>query len=382
MSTVNDLFEKLKKNAQAKNGTVSTTSSPAPTFGIQSKPTEQKAEEKTQPDIAVQTKTSPPLVQTAEPTPPPTLPPVVTSPTLPPTPAPTIQVTVKSEVPSTPTTATVQPQTASSLLSGLQRSPLPQIEKKKFDYSPAVAGKGKNMMLFGKKGSGKTVLAFSVEGRIACISLDQQSEIIHQEFYHSDPRIIVFDGVRYYSTIDQVTKLETSKETMEYIAGLLDGPIRDFHPDWIVFDGTERLSHLCEMAMRASANIMPYEGVKNLNLWKMRNDFMNEFDRLATEIAKEGVIYTAYVDLKVVTTAQGEEKYECPKWAGDIEQKTRLVIKTEGETVRDGRIFSATVESSKIGLIPTAGKKIVGSVDKEGKVDCKGFKALIKVVQQ
>jgi hypothetical protein len=136
------------------------------------------------------------------------------------------------------------------------------------------------------------------------------------------------------------------------------------------------------MAMRASANIMPYEGIKNLNLWKMRNDFMNEFDRLATEIAKEGVIYTAYVDLKEVTTAQGEEKREGPKWAGDIEQKTRIVIKTEGETVRDGRIFSATVESSKIGLIPTAPKRIVGSVDKEGKVDFKGFKALVKVVQQ
>ena len=259
-------------------------------------------------------------------------------------------------------------------------NPLPQIPKEEFDLSPATEEKGLNQMIYGKKGSGKTVLAFSVEGTIACLSLDQQSEIVWREFYNSDSRITVFDAVRYYSEIDPQTKLDSASLTKRYIYDLLEKPIKDLKPDWIVVDGTEILNHIMEMAMRADQGLQPFEGPKNLNVWKVRNMFMNQIHRKATQIAKEGVIYTAYVDIQEVTTASGQSKREEPKWAGDIEYKTRVVIKVENETNRDGRVYYATVESSKVNYIPSSGRKIIGTIDGNGKVDFKGIGVLAKKI--
>ena len=251
----------------------------------------------------------------------------------------------------------------------------PQIPEE-FDLSPAHGEKGFNKMIYGPKGGGKTVLAFSDEGTIACLSFDQQSQIIWEEFYKKDKRITVFDAVRYFSEIDPQMKLDSSERTFRYVNALLDGPIAEMKPDIIVIDGTEILQQICEMTMRCRNNLGMSEGFKNLNLWKERNMYMNQVHRKATQIAKTGVTYTAYLTIKEVTTAGGEVRREEPKWAGDIEYKTQAVIKVEGETVKDGRVFYATVENSKLNKIPTSGRKIVGTVNGNGEVKLLGMKAL------
>ena len=234
----------------------------------------------------------------------------------------------------------------------------PEEEFKKM--RPASAGKNFSFMIYDGKGTGKTVLALSLPGRIFAVSMDQQTAIIHQDFFNSDPRIVVWDGIEFFNSKDPTTKLETAVKTMEYINWLLENSCKEFAPDWILIDGTERLNHVCEMAMRAQENLMPYEGPKNLNVWKSRNDKVNNIVQRATQLAKLGVIYTAYATTKTVTTAQGEIKRECPKWFGDVEQKTQIVIKTSSEKVAGGTEFIAYVESSKTVFMSTGRKAIVG----------------------
>ena len=225
---------------------------------------------------------------------------------------------------------------------------------------PASSGSNVSFLIFGKKGTSKTVTGMGLPGKIFVISMDQQSAIIHEEFFDNDPRIEVWDGIEFFNSKDPETKLETAVKTVEYVNWLLENPCIKFEPDWILIDGTERLTHVCEMAMRSQENLLPYEGVKNRNAWKYRNDLINNVVQRAAQIAKLGVVYTAYTNIETVTTATGEEKREGPKWAGDIEQKTQIVIKTSSERIQNGRNFTAEVESSKVSFIPIGRRIVVG----------------------
>ena len=224
----------------------------------------------------------------------------------------------------------------------------------------ATSGKNISFMIFGKKGTTKTATALSLPGRIFAISMDQQTAIIHEEFFNNDPRIEVWDGIEFFNSKDPETKLETAVKTVEYVNWLLENPCIKFKPDWILIDGTERLSHVCEMAMRSQENLLPYEGVKNRNAWKYRNDLINNVVQRASQIARLGVVYTAFTYIETVTTATGEEKREGPKWAGDIEQKTQIVIKATSAKTQNGRSFALEVESSKVSFIPTGKRIVVG----------------------
>lgn len=233
---------------------------------------------------------------------------------------------------------------------------------------PASSGKNLSIMIWGDKGTSKTTTALSLPGRIFAISLDQQTKIIHEDFFNSNPRIEVWDGIEFFNSKNPETKLETAVKTVEYINWLLENPCTNFKPDWILLDGTERLSHVCEMAMRAQENLLPYEGVKNRNAWKYRNDLVNNVVQRAVQIAHLGVVYTSFTNIKTVDTALGEEKREGPKWFGEIEQKTQIVIKMSSEKMQNGLAFVALVESSKVSYVPTGRRMVVGERLNSGEI--------------
>lgn len=233
---------------------------------------------------------------------------------------------------------------------------------------PASSGKNLSFMIHGDKGTSKTATALSLPGKIFAISLDQQTAIIHEDFFKKDSRIEVWDGIEFFNSKDPTTKLETASKTVDYINWLLENPCKKFQPDWILFDGTERLTHVCEMAMRAQENLLPYEGVKNRNAWKYRNDLVNNFVQRAAQIARLGVIYTAYSEVKTITTAMGEESREGPKWFGDIEQKTQIVLKTTSSRTQNRRVFVVEVESSKVSYIPTGRRVVIGERMDSGEI--------------
>lgn len=254
-------------------------------------------------------------------------------------------------------------------------------EEEKFDLRPISSEEQQGIvkMIYGRKGAGKTVLALSElsDGmRYCCLSFDNQTKVIRDQIYKvGDEQCLVFDAMRYYTEETPELKLETSERTLRYIFSLLNGPIKDFQPDIILIDGTEIMNQICEGAMRYNNNISPFGGVE-WTYWKERNMYMNQIHRLSCQIAKVGVTYTAYVSVEEYHTAMGTKKREEPKWAGDIEYKARVTIKVEGDDGKDVRAFYATVENSKLPVIPTQPKKLVGQCFSNGTYRIGGIRVL------
>jgi len=75
--------------------------------------------------------------------------------------------------------------------------------KKRFHSRPREV-----WLIFGDKGTGKTTVALSFPGEILVLSFDRKSAIIKHNMYNDDPRIHVFDVVKYmdYSTPEKMTE--------------------------------------------------------------------------------------------------------------------------------------------------------------------------------
>ena len=251
-----------------------------------------------------------------------------------------------------------------------------QPKEQRFDFSPVTQEEGVGIMIYGPKGHGKTVLAFSFDGIHACLSFDHQSNVIKHTMYNSDNRITVYNALRYYSQVTPLEILESATITFDYVLALLD-EISKNPPDWIVIDGLEFLKEMCEYKMRAGNNLQPFEAFGNWGFWHERTMYMDQIDRRCKEIAKKGVIYSSYIQYhEVEDKVSGKKTLEEPKWAGNIKTRTRIVIKVDAETTAEGRMFYGTVESSKDSTVPTGTRILVGKVDQQGKVTNFGVKAL------
>lgn len=225
----------------------------------------------------------------------------------------------------------------------------------KYDDSDSELTKKRSHMYYGPKGEGKTTLAFSHPGKIYCLSFDQKSIDIKQTMYGNDARIKVKDGIRYLDKSAGENWVESADKCFRYLNHLLTTDAKTFEPDWIVIDGLEILVRdICEKTMRYRNNIMVFQPF-NLILWQERNMFVDQIHLLAKRVAKEGVIYTAYVDTRSIKIENGQvtESTREPKWAANVKYQVDTVIRVESKETQDGREFYAIVESSKTKGIKT-----------------------------
>ena len=135
-------------------------------------------------------------------------------------------------------------------------------------------------------------------------------------------RIKVFDAVRYHDMSSTETWLESSDRTFRYINSLLDHIKEEVKPDWIVIDGLEIYNQIAEMTMRYRNNLLPYQGVANMNLWKERRLYIRQLHYKALEIAKRGIIYTTYSE-KDKVIVDGDVKHQS---VGQTDSNIRLNI--------------------------------------------------------
>lgn len=248
--------------------------------------------------------------------------------------------------------------------------PKPQATEEKFDVSDAKSTAKIVFMVYGLKGDGKTFLTFSFPGTIFCLSFDRKSLPIKEKDFKNDPRITVKDSIRYLDKSSSEGYLESCDKTFRYVNYLLSTEATKSMPDWIMVDGSDIFSKICEMTMRYRNNLMPFQGIKNRNLWKERNLYVSQIHNLTSKIAKKGVIYSAYLDKhEVVEEGEFIIKEDIPKWFGDIMTETDVVIRVVAPFEKAGKRFYAIVQSSKSKLIPTGLKKDVTDV---------GIKALIQ----
>ena len=228
-----------------------------------------------------------------------------------------------------------------------------------YDTSPDRGSPKTVYAIYAKKGEGKTTLALSFPGKIACLSFDRKTVQVWEEMYKRAPRIVVFDAIRYLNKTTAVEWLKTANETLKYCNVLLEGDIRKFEPDWILIDGTEIFTQLCEMVMRFRNGLQPFQGIANRNLWKERRMLIDQLHNKCIEIAKQGVIYTTYTQKdEIIKDGQFIVKKDVPKWLDVIMYYTDVLIRTRsGPGKQGGWVFTATVENSKTKKMRT-GKRV------------------------
>lgn len=226
-------------------------------------------------------------------------------------------------------------------------------------------------MVYALKGGSKTTVAFSFihespDTTIACLSFDRQSVPIKEELFGNNPRIKVYDAIMHWNRSSSESLLESSDKTYRYVNIVLDSLEKE-RPDYIVLDGSEIFQFICEQTMRSRSSLQPYQGLKNLNLWKLRKMFVDQVFLRSLKIAKKGVICTAYVSVHEVVEPGGLEiKKDVPKWIGAVMTNTRVVIRTRSVMTKNGMKFYATVESSKTKDIKTGITVDITGDDKTG----------------
>jgi len=226
---------------------------------------------------------------------------------------------------------------------------VPATMVEEFDVSeePASNGGGKLVIgIYGHKGHSKTATAFSLPGTIACISMDKMSAQIRDGMYRGDKRLRVYDGTRYLDESDPRIFLESSDRSFKYILTLIE-EIAKNPPDWLVIDGSEIESQICEMRMRNRNNLTMSSGVE-WQLWKERALYLRQIHRKAISVCKRGLVYTMYVDKEeIIKDGETYQKIDRPKWTDILLRETSIVIHVTSEADKIGRHFYAEIESSK-----------------------------------
>lgn len=221
-----------------------------------------------------------------------------------------------------------------------------------FDLTPIGKDKGMRVItIAGEKGEGKTTQALGAPGTIAAVTWDRKTGIIHDTFWKSDPRISVYDGVRYYGE-DATSKSEIPRaaaKNFAYVMKLLTGPIKDAKPDWIFHDGLEILHQICEQKMRHENSLGATQGIANPNIWKERAYNVRAIHHASLAAAKKGVIYTTYMEFKeeLINDGQTVKGKKVPKWVDAVKYETDITVHVYRQVDRagKGRHFAEVISS-------------------------------------
>jgi len=273
---------------------------------------------------------------------------------------------------------TLEPPSQSTSIFGAPLAPrdrLPDAElvgfPKEYSYDAVKPTKQtKVLMVYGKKGVGKTEFVLSLKGKIAAISFDRKTSEIWITAFAAVDRIRVFDAIQHMDFSSDENWLRSSVVSLDFLDKLLDNIGKTFKPDWIVIDGVGEFVRMAEMKMRYSQNFSLTQGVE-WQFWKYRRMYIRQLHHKAAENTETGIAYTAFVDTK--------EKYvdgkivlteEQPKWVDIVEEQTDVVIRLRARSVEGGgNQYIAEVESSKWNLI-RSGLKVDITVEPGQEPNC------------
>lgn len=234
------------------------------------------------------------------------------------------------------------------------------------DDVKAIKHRGKKViMVYGDKNDGKTVVAYGVmddNDTALVLSFDNMSDrpIDDEEglsFLKDAPLTIkVINASQYYSTADKVVMLETAALTYAMVDRVLndytdpkntEAKINGERPDWVIIDGTERMTRILEMCMRKNNGIPVIGGVPQ-QIWMDRRNMFDNIYNKSLDLSKKGVIYTTYSDVReLVDNFTLKNKKEYPKWYYDLKEETGIEIRAMAK--REGKIpkYIAKISGSK-----------------------------------
>jgi len=195
--------------------------------------------------------------------------------------------------------------------------------------------------------TGKTTTALSFPGEILVLSFDRKSAIIKHNMFNDDPRIHVFDIVKYMDYTTPESMVASAEKTFNYLNALLDNYTTRYpRPDWVVIDGAQIFQQIAEWTMRYRHNLGPFDGIANLNLWKERRMYIRQIHNKALNLAKRGVIYSTYVEKdEVVIKGEIVTRKDTPAWIDVLIYETDYVLYTYYDESK--KTYHVRVVSSK-----------------------------------
>lgn len=266
--------------------------------------------------------------------------------------APPAEVVKAPEVPSAPT-----PPKPSKTPVIDHKTEIVEVEGEKYDTSPDHGSIKRVFTIYGLKGEGKTGLSLSFPGKVVALSFDRKTVQVWKELFKGAERITVYDAIRYLNKSSGEMWLSTADVTLKYVTHLLNTEIKKLDPDWILIDGAQIFTQLCEMVMRYRNGLQPFQGIANRNLWKERRMHIDNIHNACIAIAKEGLIYTTYTTKDTIhKDGQIIDSKDVPAWIDAIMVYTDVVIRVKSKPGETGREFTADIESSKTSKIKTGAR--------------------------
>lgn len=228
-----------------------------------------------------------------------------------------------------------------------------------FKYEPEDAKSPKNMddrkitvTHCGEKGEGKTTSAMGWPGRIVTLSFDKKSFRVWDGVYNDDPRITVLNPVKYIKHRNLDIYTGECEKTIRYVMFLMSEIEKRGGTDWILFDGSDRMTKIIEMNMRYRGHINAFAGVEQRGLWNLRTFDLRKLHNWAIQISRYGVIYTTFRDIIDLEHESEKKQVYKPAWTDVIKEETDILIESSEVRSRDRNHklqvkFMATVVTSK-----------------------------------
>lgn len=230
-----------------------------------------------------------------------------------------------------------------------------------FSYDDAILSlQSKDIItVYGDKGTGKTTATYGLiapGSSVKVLSFDTNSVLPMELDYISEKNlsIEVLDSLRPFNRSTAEDMLRTSEIVCKWNTFLLDtikekDKKNNTETDWIIVDGFEQFTEICENAGRFELKIDKYQGVPNPTVWKIRNMHIDNLHDKCIATANVGVIYIMYpkTDTSLIRMGQVIESERTPKWVSKVMKESQIKIHTTSEFVKDNTRYFAIIESSK-----------------------------------
>ncbi|MGC8654362.1 MAG: AAA family ATPase [Candidatus Kryptoniota bacterium] len=178
------------------------------------------------------------------------------------------------------------------------------------DYKPVV-------LIYGKKGVGKTTTALSLPGSYLALSFDGQTTIIKQMLARNDVKV-----VNIASLVANIEPLLGGKIAIELAIHILENNTADN----ILIDGIEMLNMYAERKMRYENKLELVGGIKDRNIWKERNAYVDQIHNLAVKQANVFVIYTTFEGVQEVEGEEENVAQVVPKYVARMMYASNVIL--------------------------------------------------------
>ena len=209
-------------------------------------------------------------------------------------------------------------------------------------YKPVV-------LIYGKKGSGKTTSLLSFPGSILALSFDGQTAIIKEMLGREDVKVFDIAGA--------VSHLDPLLQGVEAI-NLAKHILIHNKADWVLLDGIEMLNIFAERRMRYNNQLTLSQGFKERNMWKERNAYIDQIHNLSVKHSEVGVLYTTFETVQEEEEEDEVKNEVVPKYVSRMMWASNIILHIVAKHREGKNNYFIHVDSDKGNMLFRTGDTI------------------------